>query len=466
MNITMPYLYKYSLVACARWEEADILEWVQYHRSVGFDHIYIYSNDDDPMPSFRVLTPYLFGTDPFVTFLHFPKRGAIKPQQQEIYLHFLSQHKHETEWFGFLDIDEFYVFRNLNNVHTFMAAFEADYDAVSFNWLIYGNAGKLERDTDSVLLSHTLRSRVIDAHTKMLTRSALIDESNVRAKYYAGALGFWHFWNDYDIVGQRMTNVLRADIARYTENFPGPASSYVRTPEVTAAMIDGAYIAHFQFKSEGDFMRRVLRGGSTTNTYWKSILEDGSYRTRLDYGNQVWDVYLAKFWLSQANRAFEMVTEHPVPTPAHPNIALRKPTRQSSIATRGPQDPPGSAVQGHANDGIRTGSFGFATAQEDQPWLTIDLLDSFTIVQIHIYNRMDAPELMARAANLTIAVSIDNVNWTEIHMQDGTTVFGGLPASPLVVPAPAATSARYIKVSSRRPTVLHLDEIEVYGFKE
>jgi hypothetical protein len=77
--------YKYSLVATARWEENDIVEWIQYHKSVGFDHIYIYSNDDDPYPTYRVIESYIYGPNPFVTFRHYPKRGSTKPQQADIY---------------------------------------------------------------------------------------------------------------------------------------------------------------------------------------------------------------------------------------------------------------------------------------------------------------------------------------------------------------------------------------------
>src|SRR4051794_24548446 len=103
------FRYRYSLVACARWEEKDVLERVQYHWTLGFDHIYLYSNDDDPMPTFRMLTPYLFGSAPFITFRHVPKRDPTTPQQADIYFHFLRNYKQETEWFSFLDIDGFLV---------------------------------------------------------------------------------------------------------------------------------------------------------------------------------------------------------------------------------------------------------------------------------------------------------------------------------------------------------------------
>ena len=79
------------------------------------DHINVYSNDDDPSPCFRALLPYLFGSAPFVTFKHYPKRNPGRPQQQDIYLHFLSTYKDETEWVSLLDVDEFFVFRGVDN---------------------------------------------------------------------------------------------------------------------------------------------------------------------------------------------------------------------------------------------------------------------------------------------------------------------------------------------------------------
>ena len=42
--------YETAIVACARWEMPYITEWIIYHLNLGFDHIYIYCNDDDPAP--------------------------------------------------------------------------------------------------------------------------------------------------------------------------------------------------------------------------------------------------------------------------------------------------------------------------------------------------------------------------------------------------------------------------------
>src|ERR1700744_4827562 len=127
--------YRFSLVACARWEEAQIQEWVEYHRSIGFDHIYLYSNDDDPSALFDAVAAYVHGRDPFVTFQHWPVTG----EQIAMYFHFLETFKHQTEWFSFLDIDEFLVLRSLDDIHRFMDDYDINTDCLYFNWMIHGN---------------------------------------------------------------------------------------------------------------------------------------------------------------------------------------------------------------------------------------------------------------------------------------------------------------------------------------
>ena len=137
--------YEFSIVACARWEETSIQEWVEYHKSIGFNHIYLYSNDDNPSALFRAIASYTYGADPFVTFLHWPQVG----QQVQIYLHFLKTFKQETTWFSFLDIDEFFVLKEINNIARFMKGYEAFVDCLYFNWCFMAittkSSGKMEQ---------------------------------------------------------------------------------------------------------------------------------------------------------------------------------------------------------------------------------------------------------------------------------------------------------------------------------
>lgn len=147
--------HRYALVACARWEEEAIEEWLEYHRSIGFDHVYLYSNDDDPTALLTAVSRYVRGRAPFVTFRHWPRVGDQVP----IYLDFLDEFKAETDWYSLLDIDEFFVLRNENNIHAFMQAYENEVDCLYFNWVLYGHDGNVQRPSGSTLLTHRRRAR-------------------------------------------------------------------------------------------------------------------------------------------------------------------------------------------------------------------------------------------------------------------------------------------------------------------
>lgn len=44
----MPSRGRVALAAIARWETQYAPEWLTYHRAIGFDHVYLTCNDDDP----------------------------------------------------------------------------------------------------------------------------------------------------------------------------------------------------------------------------------------------------------------------------------------------------------------------------------------------------------------------------------------------------------------------------------
>lgn len=454
-----PYHHKFSLVACARWEENEIVEWIEYHRAIGIDHFYIYSNDDTPVTLFKVLAPYIFMDTPIVTYRHWPFAG----QQPQIYFHFLENFLPETEWFCFLDIDEFMVFKNTDSIATFMSRFEKTHDAVYLNWLLYGNNYLLERDKDSVLFAYTRRSSSINHHTKVITRSAAIDAAHIRRRYLSGAIGFWHFWNDYGLDISRITDAVGGSVENYTEEFPKFAIEHILRPGVSDQMISTAYIAHFQFKSEYDFVRRAERGGFPIASAWQKVYEDGSYKQILNKMSQVEDLYLAAFWARRCGRYYETAAYAPVPKPNFPNIALRKPSTQSSCFA-GEITEPNAYVQGHANDGFRSGTFGFHTEIEDAPWWMVNLLGQYVIREVHIYNRLGSPGLVDRARHISIETSLSGDDWTEIFTYTKAEPFYGTTGGALVVKLEQNKVVRYLRVISRTRTFLHLDEVEIYGF--
>ena len=294
--------HKFSLVACARWEEQDILEWLDYHRSIGVDHVYLYSNDDQPDALRNAVEPHLSSPQPFVTFQHWPPSEGT---QAHTYAHFLKHGRLQTEWFCFLDIDEFLVIKEHNDLPRFMAPMEAHFDAVYFNWLVYGAGGRLTRQPSSILMSLTRRNRRMDCHTKNFIRSSFADPHKIWPKVGAGARAFWHFWDDYALPGLRIGDVLGEPVERYTENWPTRAMALINRPGFQEQAIATAYVAHFQFKSEADFMRRVARGGNPSQLAWKKVVEEGRHKDLLAANDEVADDYLQQFWQRQQPKRVE-----------------------------------------------------------------------------------------------------------------------------------------------------------------
>ena len=49
-------------------KKKDIVEWLLYHRTIGFDHVYLYCNDDTPIALHNTVKRFTLGSNPFVTF--------------------------------------------------------------------------------------------------------------------------------------------------------------------------------------------------------------------------------------------------------------------------------------------------------------------------------------------------------------------------------------------------------------
>ncbi|WP_306341375.1 discoidin domain-containing protein, partial [Planktothrix tepida] len=137
----------------------------------------------------------------------------------------------------------------------------------------------------------------------------------------------------------------------------------------------------------------------------------------------------------------------------HPNVALRKPTQQSSHSSHCNQ------LQSAVN-GIKDGKFSFHTKLEVNPWWQVDLEGIYLLTEVQVYNRIDT--CADRARTLRILLSSDGENWNLVYTNDENNIFGGVDGKPLVV-AIASKLARYVRLQLNEETRLHLDEVEVYG---
>jgi hypothetical protein len=144
------------------------------------------------------------------------------------------------------------------------------------------------------------------------------------------------------------------------------------------------------------------------------------------------------------------------------NVALNKPSWQSSAYRTDGVEPAGSQFSGGGNNGVRTGIYGFHTLFETQPWWIVDLLAPHVLTEIHIYNRRDHYVLASRANALDILASHDGGAWITLFSYQRLEPFG-LDGQPLIVTVADKTPYRFVKLMLRNDEHLHLDEIEIYG---
>lgn len=142
---------KTALICIAKMENRYIRDFVEYHRHLGFTHIFIYDNNDVDGEQFtEVIDDYI--REGYVTILNV--RGAagelfIEEKsyelQSSVYTHCYHNFCKEYDWVMALDIDEFLTFTDENmTVSDFLSQQHfTDTDMIYINWKCYGDSDKI-----------------------------------------------------------------------------------------------------------------------------------------------------------------------------------------------------------------------------------------------------------------------------------------------------------------------------------
>lgn len=141
---------KYYSAICAIFKnESNYLdEWICYYKKIGLDHLYLYNNksSDDYM---RILLPFI--SEGFVTLIDWPYEQG----QMSAYRDCISKFGNETNWLGFIDLDEFVTPIRYGKINETLEKYER-YASLWIPELLYGSSSLKERDIrQSVLKSFT-----------------------------------------------------------------------------------------------------------------------------------------------------------------------------------------------------------------------------------------------------------------------------------------------------------------------
>lgn len=129
-------------------ENAYAVEWVEYYKKMGFDHIYIYDNNHIGEEHFEdVLSDYI--SDGFVTIFDWRDLTVAK-LQKKAYNDFYSRYGKKYRWIAYYDFDEFLTIADGSDIHTFMNRY-SNYDCLLINWMDYTDGDMVRNDGRPVL---------------------------------------------------------------------------------------------------------------------------------------------------------------------------------------------------------------------------------------------------------------------------------------------------------------------------
>lgn len=125
---------KVALICCGRLENRYAVEWVEYYKQLGIDHIYIADNNYDGEEYFEdVLQQYL--NEQFITILNYRN---VEKVQKVAYTEIYNQISKDYDWICIFDFDEFLTFTKDKNIKEYLSRDCFKYkDQILINWLSY-----------------------------------------------------------------------------------------------------------------------------------------------------------------------------------------------------------------------------------------------------------------------------------------------------------------------------------------
>ena len=225
-----------TLCAIVKDERPYLLEWVAYHKEIGFDEIVIYSNDCTD-GSFELLSALARAGE--ITHLDVATGKTTGPQAVA-YNHLLQTCR--TEWVAFLDADEFLVLHMARDVTAFLNGFDEDVSAVAINWRVFGSNGEDAYRPGLVaerFVRAARREDKLNRHIKSFVRAKRADHMLVHAaKLTAG---------------------------RYVDAAGRPVE-VVNTGLIDAVNFEQAQVNHYCVKSKAEFAAKKRRGDATAGS--------------------------------------------------------------------------------------------------------------------------------------------------------------------------------------------------------
>jgi hypothetical protein len=230
------------ILTTMRNEGIYLLDFVSYHLSIGFEHIFIYTNDnaDGSDDLLRALAAH-----GVITVIDNARAPVLSPQHKA-YSHglMLLPQILDYRWTALIDADEYIAFDTgmFRSIIDFITWQEANtVDAIALCWLLHvAGTGDTWRD-ESTLRRFPMRERGVNPHVKSLFRTSK----------------FWHSHPHFPHTALARPFVFRTEDGRihHVHNVTERLAAFAEAPSA-----DFAWINHYILRSAGEAVLKLSRG--------------------------------------------------------------------------------------------------------------------------------------------------------------------------------------------------------------
>ena len=243
---------KVCMCALGKKENYYAKEWVDYYKALGYNHIFIYDNNDPNDERFEeVLSKEI--SEGFVSIIDYRGyRGKRHAPQYDAYYDCYEKHSKEYDWLSFYDFDEFLVIKGNKTIQEFLNEEKfTECMNIKINWIVYSDNGHTYYENKPVLERFTtpLPKDSENKHIKSMVRGHLKE----------------NYW-------KQLKNA-HSSINNYITCIPTGQRTDSNSPFHTPPNHEYAYIQHHVTKSLEEFIDKSSRGSSafeiTINTeFW------------------------------------------------------------------------------------------------------------------------------------------------------------------------------------------------------
>lgn len=182
------YKYDLAITATIQNEAPYLKEWIEYHKMLGAQHFYIFNNASQDNIA-EVLQPYL--ASGLVDLLYEPQiaKGVQEWSQLQgaLFDKAISLAKGEAKWLALLDMDEFLVPLQKDNLVDFLADYE-DYPGLVVNWQMFGTSGVKKIPSDKLMIEMLVMKAPPlsdeNHHIKSIVRPEYVKEAHLHIAAY------------------------------------------------------------------------------------------------------------------------------------------------------------------------------------------------------------------------------------------------------------------------------------------